>query len=92
MKITVKSYKKAMKVNKIYRPPITRCSLSSFRVASPQTSFARGSLVTHLFLPHVGEERMRDERTPKDLCGEASFRAFAKIALAFRSVSFLLYN
>ena len=31
-----------------------------------------GSFVTHSFLP-VGEKWMRDERTPKDVCGEAIF-------------------
>ena len=31
-----------------------------------------GSFVTHSFLPHVGEKWMRDKRTPKDVCGEAT--------------------
>ena len=30
-----------------------------------------GSFVTHSFLP-VGEKWMRDKRTPKDVCGEAT--------------------
>ena len=33
-----------------------------------------GSFVTHSFLPRVGEKRMRDERPPKDACGEAGQR------------------
>ena len=40
--------------------------------ASPQTSFG----VRSSFLPHGrrpwGKKRMRDERTPKDVCGEAN--------------------
>ena len=35
-------------------------------IAFPQASFGVRSF------PHVGEERMRDERTPKDVCGEAN--------------------
>ena len=31
-----------------------------------------GSFVTHSFLPHGGEKRMRDKRTPKDVCGKAN--------------------
>ena len=30
-----------------------------------------GSVVTHSFLPHVGEKWVRDNRTPTDVCGEA---------------------
>ena len=36
-------------------------------VASPQTSFRVRSSRIH----SVGEKWMRDERTPKDVCGEA---------------------
>ena len=39
-----------------------------FEVASPQTSFGVRSPRIHF-----GEKRMRDKRTPKDVCGKANF-------------------
>ena len=41
-------------------------------IASPQTSFEVRSSRIHFFPTDAGEKWMRDERTPKDVCGEAN--------------------
>ena len=46
-------------------------------VASPQTSFGvRFSRIHFSRTESVGEKWMRDKRTPKDVCGEASLSAY----------------
>ena len=52
---------------------IKRC----FSVASPQTSF--GVFLSRIHFSPVGEEWMRDKRTPKDVFGEASLSDLPKI-------------
>ena len=41
-------------------------------IASPQPSFGVRSSRIHFSLTSTGEKWMREERTPKDVCGEAS--------------------
>ena len=64
-----------------------RCLNASMFLASPQTSFGVRLSRIHF---SVGEKWMRDKRTPKDVCGEATmFLVFIDFA-HFRRHHFLL--
>ena len=56
------------------------------QLASPQTSFGVRSSRIHF---SVGEKWMRDERTPKDVCGEAGNRAVFQLLCTFICERFL---